>query len=66
MSQSANGHVKKHEGPYWRRAHRDWRFYVGAFLMIAALVVYELNFNLLAWSISKQTQQSNHAKGIQE
>ena len=27
-------------GPYWTRMHRDWRFWVGAILMAAALAVY--------------------------
>jgi hypothetical protein len=35
-------------GPYWRRMHRDWRFWVCAFLMAAALAVYVLSGDL-AW-----------------
>jgi fructose-bisphosphate aldolase class I len=35
-------------GPYWRRMHRDWRFWVGAVLMAAALSVYVLSGDL-AW-----------------
>jgi alpha-glucuronidase len=27
-------------GPYWRRMHRDWRFWVGAVFMAAALAIY--------------------------
>ncbi len=27
-------------GPYWHRMHRDWRFWVGALFMAAALFVY--------------------------
>jgi hypothetical protein len=30
-------------GPYWRRIHRDWRFWVAAVLMFAALAVYVLS-----------------------
>jgi hypothetical protein len=26
-------------GPYWRRMHRDWRFWVGAIFMAAALAI---------------------------
>jgi len=33
-------------GPYWRRMHRDWRFWVGAFFMAAALGVYIFSENL--------------------
>ena len=35
-------------GPYWRRMHRDWRFWVGAILMFAAISVYVLSGDL-AW-----------------
>jgi hypothetical protein len=35
-------------GPYWRRMHRDWRFWIGAIFMFAALAIYVLSGNL-AW-----------------
>jgi hypothetical protein len=35
-------------GPYWRRMHRDWRFWVGAIFMFAAVSIYILSENL-AW-----------------
>ena len=35
-------------GPYWRRIHRDWRFWVGALFMGAALAIYILSGDL-AW-----------------
>jgi hypothetical protein len=35
-------------GPYWRRMHRDWRFWVGAIFMAAALAIYVLSGDL-AW-----------------
>jgi hypothetical protein len=41
-------------GPYWRRMHRDWRFWVGAFLMFAALGIYVLSGDL-AWIPRGQT-----------
>ncbi len=31
-------HVKQR--PYWQRAHRDWRFWVGVVCIFAALAVY--------------------------
>ncbi len=27
-------------GPYWQRAHRDWRFLAVVFVMLACIVVY--------------------------
>jgi hypothetical protein len=43
-------------GPYWRRMHRDWRFWLGAALMCAALSIYVLSGNL-ARVPSRQPQQ---------
>ena len=44
-------------GPYWRRMHRDWRFWVGAILMAAALSVYVLSGDL-AWVPNGHRQQA--------
>jgi hypothetical protein len=35
-------------GPYWKRMHRDWRFWVGALLMGTALAIYVFSGDL-AW-----------------
>jgi hypothetical protein len=42
-------------GPYWRRMHRDWRFWIGAILMSAAIAVYVLSGDL-AWVPRSQPQ----------
>ena len=31
---------------YWRRAHHDWRVWVGLFFMFAAITIYVLSNNL--------------------
>jgi len=33
-------------GPYWKRAHHDWRFWVGMVLMLAAITIYVLSDDL--------------------
>ena len=33
---------------YWKRAHRDWRFWVGFIFMLAAITIYVMSDNL-AW-----------------
>jgi hypothetical protein len=33
-------------GPYWSRAHRDWRFWVGVVLLSAAIFIYVMSDNL--------------------
>jgi cytochrome c-type biogenesis protein CcmH/NrfG len=40
--------ISKVRGPYWRRAHRDWRFLAVVFLMMVAIVTYVMTGNL-AW-----------------
>jgi hypothetical protein len=42
-------HAAGHHGdrPYWKRAHRDWRFWVGAFFVFAAMVVFVLRYSLV-------------------
>jgi hypothetical protein len=32
--------------PYWKRAHRDWRFWVAVFFLFAAITVYVVTFDL--------------------
>ena len=41
-------HGEPAPGPYWQRMHRDWRFWVCAFFMAAALAIYVLSGDL-AW-----------------
>jgi type II secretory pathway component PulM len=46
-----------HSAPYWTRAHRDWRVWVGVVLMLALMIVYLLSDDL-AWRPHLQTQQA--------
>jgi hypothetical protein len=32
--------------PYWKRAHHDWRVWVGLVLMFAAITIYVMSDNL--------------------
>lgn len=32
--------------PYWKRAHHDWRFWVGMFFMFAAIAIYVMSDDL--------------------
>ncbi len=50
MSESKHRHHATPEPanavPYWKRAHHDWRFWVGLVLMLLAISVYVLSDNL--------------------
>jgi hypothetical protein len=43
---NSGDHGETDPGPYWRRMHRDWRFWVGAVLMFGALAIYILTGDL--------------------
>jgi hypothetical protein len=36
-----------HEAPCWKRAHHDWRFWVGMVVTFAAVLIYVINDDLL-------------------
>jgi hypothetical protein len=38
--------IRHDQGPYWRRAHRDWRVWVGLFFMLAAITIYVMSNDL--------------------
>lgn len=40
------GHVHQVADPYWRRAHHDWKFWLGLSLMLIAITVFALGDNL--------------------
>ncbi len=41
-------HSRAHLGrrPYWKRAHRDWRIWIGLFFCLAAIIIYVLSDDL--------------------
>jgi len=38
--------VHSSQRPYWKRAHKDWRFCISAVLMFAAIVTYVMSDDL--------------------
>ncbi len=39
-------HVHYDTFPYWKRAHQDWRFWIGMLLMVVAITVYVMSDDL--------------------
>jgi hypothetical protein len=35
--------------PYWKRVHRDWRVWVAAACILAAMIIYLLTDDLRGW-----------------
>ena len=42
--------------PYWKRAHRDWRVWVGVVLMLVAMIIFVMSEDF-AWLPRRQPQQ---------
>jgi hypothetical protein len=47
-SSNNHGHEHEHEhqhhqGPFWKRLHRDWRAWVAVLLMLAAMLAYVMS-----------------------
>jgi hypothetical protein len=40
------GNIHQGQRPYWTRAHRDWRVWVGVVLMIACMIIYLMSDDL--------------------
>ncbi len=49
--------------PYWRGAHRDWRVWVGLFLMLTAMIIYLMTNDLAGWHGDRQRQPLLNALG---
>ena len=47
--------------PYWKRAHRDWRVWVGLFLMFAAITIYVMSDNLSFFPFGQPRQSQSDA-----
>ena len=51
-----SGTVQQSNRPYWKRAHRDWRFWIALLLMIAAMIIYVVSEDF-AWLPRNGLQQ---------
>ena len=57
------GGVHQGHGPYWKRAHRHWGFWVALFLMLAAMIVYVMSNDLTRRPRSQPRQPLSDAVG---
>jgi hypothetical protein len=72
MSENKHHHHHPDEGPhpptdneysipYWKRAHRDWRFWVGVCCIIVAIAVYVGSVDL---SLVPRIQPQPHSNAV--
>lgn len=52
-----HGTVHRGRRPYWKHAHRDWRFWVAVFFVFGALIVYVMSDDLALVPRSHPRQQ---------
>lgn len=56
---SPDGEDSVHHGfhrPYWKHAHHDWRLVLAVLLMLGAVTMYVMSYDL-AWRPRSQPQQ---------
>ena len=46
----------------WQRAHRDWRFWIGLCLMLAAITMFALRFDLVMIPNRGQQTRSSYSR----
>jgi hypothetical protein len=59
----ARERVRHDDRPYWKRAHHDWRFWVGMVLMFTAIAIYVLSDNLALLPRGRPSQPVSGAAG---
>lgn len=55
MNETHQGHQPDNHThrPYWKRAHTDWRLWIAASLMFAAMIYYVMSMDL-SWRLRLQ------------
>ena len=60
---SARDSIHHDQLPYWKRAHHDWRFWVGLVFMLAAITIYVLSDDLALLPRGQPQQSRSGAVG---
>jgi hypothetical protein len=55
--------IHRDQIPYWKRAHHDWRFWVGLVFMFAAITIYVLSDDLALLPRGQPQQPRSGAVG---
>ena len=61
--ESENDTMQKMHRPYWKRAHHDWRVWVGLFFMLAAITIYVMSNDLSFFPRGQPRQPVSGARG---
>jgi hypothetical protein len=59
----ARDSIRHEPDPYWKRAHHDWRVWVGLFFMMAAITIYVLSDNLSFFPWGHHHQRVTDSRG---
>jgi hypothetical protein len=55
--------IQHNPDPYWRRAHRDWKVWVGLFFMMAAITIYVMSNDLTFFGFGHRQQPVSDGRG---
>ena len=53
--------IRHEPDPYWKRAHHDWRMWVGLFFMLAAITIFVLSNNLSFFAQREARHSHSHS-----
>jgi hypothetical protein len=56
--------VHRDQRPYWKRAHRDWRFLIAVFLMLVCMIIYLMSNDLAGRRPTQPPQPISGAPGM--
>jgi len=55
--------IRHEPDPYWKRAHHDWRMWVGLFFMFAAISIYVMSNDLTFFALGHRHPPVSDARG---
>jgi hypothetical protein len=59
----ARDRIRHQPDPYWKRAHHDWRLWVGLFFMLAAISIYVMSNDLTFFGLRHRQAPVSDGRG---
>jgi hypothetical protein len=59
----ARDSIRHEPDPYWKRAHHDWRMWVGLFFTLAAISIYIMSNDLTFFGFGHRHAPVSDARG---
>jgi hypothetical protein len=59
----ARDSIRRQPEPYWKRAHRDWRMWVGLLFMLAVIPIYVMSNDLTFFALGHRQPPVSDTRG---